>query len=175
MLRYRYRQQAGGLCAWGPITQATAARREMLQFRVSANLDRAPGTGSSQPHPSLLQGVRVWWGWGLRITLCELHKLLPLYLFTHSFIHGAPPSESGTGSQRHRVWAVFLCGADCIYSWTGTPHSPFWNTPSRSREFLLMFIWPLVLASPLECPRPASTPCTLLPIPDASPERVVTD
>ena len=59
----------------------------MLQFRVSANLDRAPGTGSSQPHPSLLQGVRVWWGWGLRITLCELHKLLPLYLFTHSFVH----------------------------------------------------------------------------------------
>lgn len=116
---------AGSLCAWGPITKATAASREMLQLRVSAPLDRFPGTGSpshgATPLPSAgSQGpggtVRTFLGAAIR--LCELHKLLPPHLLIHSLIHLLSTfNDASTVPQGHKVWAVFrLHGVDCMYS-----------------------------------------------------------
>lgn len=66
----------------------------MLQLRVSAPLDRFPGTGSpsqgATPLPSAGSqgpGGAVTTFLGAAIRLCELHKLLPSYLFVHLFIH----------------------------------------------------------------------------------------
>lgn len=93
MLRSRPRS-AGGLSAWAPITQATAARQEMLQLRVSAPLDRASETGSpgSWMHATSFcresgsgREYSNFLGVGLR--LCELQKLFPTRPFTHSFIY----------------------------------------------------------------------------------------
>lgn len=117
----------------------------------------------------------------LRVT-----KLLPPWcLFTHSFIplilrsFLSTSGEAGPGLQRHGVWQLFFwvgwaaCTAGRGSLAVITPHLGV--RPPIPREILLMFLWPPVLCSHWVRPCPGSTPCTLLSIPDASPEHVVTD